>query len=326
MFRRPFAAALVVALACTDSSGHPNLTLKNASALAAQLDTIDAGLASPQLKSFSAMALPMLAAGLTIHHMDSTVLGKTVEWNPLTRTVFLTTRAGTPGNVLQVPLYELDNTGLPAPGKVEIGYAYLEPLNEYTGGRPDSTSLRFTLFTMPNPTPAVVADWIVWRRPADTACGQCATISAATNPTAPGGRFIYLTIPYTIPLHGDGSFSGTSHGAGFEFVHSATLPGPTSTAATANWAFGWQGDSITAVSGPLLPQAGELVGRADITINGARVATVTRSGAGTVAVGTDGRQIVTATDAHVLDRLFAVPAAIADYIDWPTFVIFFCGC
>jgi len=322
MLRRPFAAAFLAALACTDSSGHANFTLKSASDLAAQLDTIDAGLASPQLKSFSAMALPMLAAGLTIHHMDSGVLGKTVEWNPLTRTVFLTTRAGTPGNVLQVPLYVLDTTGLPAPGKVEIGYAYLEPLNEYTGGRRDSSSLRFTLFKMST----VVADWIVWRLPADTACGQCASISATTNPTGPGGRFISLTIPYTIPLHGDGSFSGTSHGAGFEFVHSATLPGPTSTAATANWSFSWQGDSIAAVSGPLHPQAGELVGRADVTINGARVATVTRSGSGTVAVGADGRQIVDSTDAHVLDRLFAVPAAIADYIDWPTFVIFFCGC
>ena len=32
------------------------------------------------------------------------------------------------------------------------------------------------------------------------------------------------------------------------------------------------------------------------------------------------------TDAHVLAGLFAVPADIADYIEWPTFVIFFCGC
>jgi len=43
-------------------------------------------------------------------------------------------------------------------------------------------------------------------------------------------------------------------------------------------------------------------------INGQEVATATRSSPG------------------VLRGLFAVPADIADYIEWPTFVIFFCGC
>ena len=309
--RRPFAAAVLAAAAfsCSDSSAPaPTLPLKNVSDLALQLDTIDAGLSTPQLKSFSALALPMLAAGLDVHHMDSTVLGKTVEWNSLQHSVFLTTRAGTPANALQVTLYELDNSGLPAPSIVEIGYAYLEPLNEHNGGRPDSTSLRFTLFTMPHPGGSVVADWIVWRLPADTACGQCATITAGIIPTAPGGRYIYLTIPYRIPLGGDGSFSGSSYGGGFEFIHNATLPGPASTGSTAGWAFSWQGDSVSTASGPLHPSAGQLVGTTTVMINGQAVATATRSSPG------------------VLRGLFAVPADIADYIEWPTFVIFFCGC
>jgi hypothetical protein len=108
-------------------------------------------------KSLSALALPMLAAGLDVHHMDATVLGHTVEWDALDRRVFLTTRAGTPSNVLRVTLYRLDGTGLPAVTNEEIGYAYLEPLNEFNGGRSDSSSLRLTVFTMPNPTPAGVA-------------------------------------------------------------------------------------------------------------------------------------------------------------------------
>ncbi len=306
---RPLAAAVLAAaaLSCSDSSG-PTLPLKNVSDLALQLDTIDAGLSTPQLKSFSALALPMLAAGLDVHHMDSVVLGKTVEWNSLQRGVFLTTRAGTPANVLQVTLYQLDSSGLPAPSKVEIGYAYLEPLNEYNGGRPDSTMLRFTLFTMPHPGGSVMADWTVWRLPADSACGQCATITAGVSPTAPGGRFIYLTIPYTIPPGGDGSFSGSSYGGGFEFIHNATLPGPSSTGSTAGWAFRWQGDSVSTASGPLHPSAGQLVGTTAVKINGQEVATATRASPG------------------VLRGLFAVPADIADYIEWPTFVIFFCGC
>ncbi len=331
MLRRPFgavlfAAAVLAALSCSDSSGPPPLALKSMDALAAQLDTIHGGLSTPQLKSFSALALPMLAAGLDFHHLDSSVLGKNVEWNALQHSVFLTTRPGTPANVLRVTLYELDNTGLPAPSKVEVGYAYLEFLNEHTGARPDSMSLRVTLFDMRQPFGAVVSDWMVWRLPADTACGQCATISAGTEPIAPGGRFIYMTIPYRIPVGGDGAFAGTSYGAGFEFIHNATLPGPTSTAATAGWAFSWQGDSVRTISGPLHPAAAELMGETDVMINGNHVAGVTRTTAGVVAIGNDGRLIRDQTTTHVLDRLSAVPADIADYIEWPIFVIFFCGC
>lgn len=318
---------LLAALACSDGAGPPSsLPLKAIDQLAAQLDTIDAGFTSPQLKSLSALALPMLAAGLDLQHMDSTVLGKTVEWDPIGGRVILTTRPGTAGNLLQVRLYELDATGLPALPKAEIGYAYLEPLNKFNGGRPDSTFLRFTVFNLPGPGFGAIADWMVWRLPADTACGQCATIYAGTTPVTPGGRFIYLTVPYSIPPGGDGTFSGSSDGAGFSFVHSATLPGPSSTAATANWAFSWQGDSIRTTSGPLHPGGGQLVGGTEVRINGVLVATVTRAALGTTVLDPQGRRFPNLTDGRVLGRLFDVPADIADYIEWPTFVLFFCGC
>jgi uncharacterized Zn-binding protein involved in type VI secretion len=268
----------------------------------------------------------MLAAGLDVHHLDSTVLGKTVEWSSVDRKVFLTTRAGTPPNVLQVTLYQLGNDGLPGISKIEIGYAYLQFLNEHNGGRSDSAMMRFTLFTMPQSGPSAVADWVVWRLPADTACGQCATISAALLPTTPGGRFVYLTIPYQIPLNGDGAFTGSSYGAGFDFVHSASLPGPTSTTASAGWAFNWQGDSVRTTSGPLQPSGGVLVGDATVTVNGQTVATVSRRASGITARDPSGRSITNQTDARALARLFAVPADIAYYVEWPTFVIFFCGC
>ncbi len=318
---------LLAALACSNGTGpSSSLPLKNVDQLAAELDTIDAAFTSPQLKSLSALALPMRDAAFDILHMDSSVLGKTIEWDPIPGRVILTTRPGTPANVLQVTLYELDATGLPASPKVEIGYAYLEPLNQFNGGRTDSTSLRFTVFTLPHPGGAVIVDWNVWRLPADTACGQCATIYAGTNPVTPGGRFIYLTIPYSVPQGGDGAFSGSSYGAGFSFVHSATLPGPSSNTATASWAFSWQGDSIRAGSGPLHANGGQLFGDAGVLINGVPVATVTRGASGTSAVDAHGLAFPNPSDVHVLGRLFDVPADITDYIEWPTFVIFFCGC
>ena len=122
--RRTIPILLLAVLACSDGTGTASrLPLKDVSDLAAQLDTIEAGFRSPQLKSLSALALPMLAARLDIQHMDSSVLGKTVEWDAISRRVFLTTRPGTPGNLLRVTLYQLDRTGLPASPKVEIGYA-----------------------------------------------------------------------------------------------------------------------------------------------------------------------------------------------------------
>ena len=314
-------------LTCSDSTSPAiHLPLKGLPQLAAQLDTIEAGFSSPQLKSLSALALPMLAAGLDVTTMDSLVLGKTIEWDAIHGRVIITTRPGTPSNVLQVTLYRSDSTGLPAYPKVEIGYAYLEPLNKFTGGKPDSTSLRFTVFTLPNPSPAVIVDWIAWRLPADTACGQCATIYAQTSPVAPGGRFISLTVPYTIPLNGDGTFTGSSTGAGFAFDHSATLPGPGSTSATAGWAFTWQGDAIHTTSGPLHPGGGRLVGQTEVLVNGGLAATVTRTASGSTAVDPHNQDISDPTDTHVLGRLFDVPADIADYLEWPTFVLFFCGC
>lgn len=329
MKRPTIAASLILpaALACSDGAGPASrLPLKAVDQLAAQLDTIDAGFTSPQLKSLSALALPMLAAGLDVHHMDSTVLGRTVEWDAIGARVTLTTRPGTPGDALQVTLYTLDESGLPATPRVEIGYAYLVPLNKFNGGRADSTSLRFAVFNLPGPDLRAIADWMVWRKPADTACGQCATIYAGTTPVAPGGRFLYLTVPYSIPPGGDGTFSGSSDGAGFSFLHSATLPGPSSTAATANWAFSWQGDSIRTTSGPLHPGGGELVGGTDVRINGVLVATVNRTVSGSTALDPRGQAFPNVTDGHVLGRLFDVPADIADYIEWPTFVLFFCGC
>ena len=64
----------------------------------------------------------------------------------------------------------------------------------------------------------------------------------------------------------------------------------------------------------------------DVTINGQPVAGVSRTASGFVAADKDGHVITNQTDAHVLAGLFAVPADIADYIEWPTFVIFYCGC
>ena len=323
MVRRPFAAAFFsaafFAAACSDGSG-PAPLIENGARLAAQLDTLNAALASPQLRSLGSLALPLLNSRVTIYDMDSSMLGRTVEWDPISRQVLFTMRSGAPPYAIKLILYKNDSTGLPAFPAEEIGYAYLVPMNERTGGRPDSVSLRISAFT--NTTSAVVADIMIWRRPANVACGQCASFSASADF---GGRTVYLDVPYQIPIDGDGQFSGTSWGGGVNFTHFATLPGRNATAATANIGLRFGDDSIVAVSGPLHPHAGKLIGKSEITMNGAHLATVTRTDIGTSATGPGG-QPLGGTDLRVVGGLFSVAADIAYYIEWPTFVVFFCGC
>lgn len=311
-------------MSCGDSSAPASL-INNGPSLAAQLDTLDAALGSPQLKSLGSLALPLLNIGVTVYTMDSTMLGRTVEWDPIHRNLEFTLRPGVPSNAIRLMLYKNDATGLPAVPKQEVGYAYLVPLNSHTGGRPDSVSLEITVFNNATPSPAGVATIMAWRLPSDVPCGQCARFSASAGPVSIGNRTIHLDVPYHIPVGGDGQFAATSWGGGFSFSHTGTLPGPSSTAATATLGFRFGNDSIVAVSGPLHPKSGRLVGESNVTINGAPLATVTRTADSTTATGASGRPVA-GTDLRVLDGLFSVPADMTYYIEWPVFVIFYCGC
>ncbi|PYP14068.1 MAG: hypothetical protein DMD54_15040 [Gemmatimonadetes bacterium] len=325
MVRRLLAtAAFFAGLSCGENSG-PGSLIAHGSSLAAQLDTLDAALGSPQLKSLGSLALPLLSVGVTFSTMDSTMLGRTLEWDPIWRRLDFTTRAGAPSNAIRLMLYKNDATGVPVVPKEEVGYAYLVPMNLHTGGKPDSVSLRIAVFNNATPTAGSVAEIMAWRRPSDVSCGQCASFSASAGPVSIGNRTIYLDVPFQIPVDGDGQYSATSSGGGFNFNHTATLPGPSSTAATANLGFRFGSDSIVATSGPLHPNSGRLIGPLNVTINGAPFATVTRAANGTTATRPGG-QGIGGTDLRVLEGLFAVPADIAYYIEWPMFVVFYCGC
>jgi hypothetical protein len=198
MPRRPFAAAVLVAAsfaACSDGSG-PAPLIANGTLLAAELDTLHAALASPQLKSLGSLALPLLNLRVTVYTMDSTMLGRTVEWDPIRRQLQFTQRSGAPSNAIKLILYKNDHTGLPAYPPEEVGYAYLVPMNERTGGRPDSVSLRIAVFDNATPFSVVVGDIMAWRLPSDVACGQCASFSARRGLSVSG--IARSTSPYRI--------------------------------------------------------------------------------------------------------------------------------
>ena len=156
MPRRPFAAALLAAsiAACSDGSA-PTPLIANGTQLAAELDTLHAALASPQLRSLGSLALPLLSIQVTVYTMDSAMLGRTLEWDPIRRQLQFTLRTGAPSDAIKLILYKNDSTGLPAFPVVEVGYAFLVPMNQRTGGRPDSISLRIAVFNNATPSAAV---------------------------------------------------------------------------------------------------------------------------------------------------------------------------
>ena len=321
-FRRPFAAVILAAAvlaACSDSSGPSGLVLKNAASLAAQLESIDSAVATAPLRGLSGLADPVKLAGIDVHNISTSELGRTIEWGVIHGELLFTDRTGAPPDALRLILYTTDSTFRPAYPLHEIGYADLYPHNTFNGGGPDSMSLRFVV-TDTRTTPTVVADFLAHSH-ADAAC-QCATVEGWVSD---GTTRVDFKVPYNIPLNSDGRFPGTFTARGLGLRHFATLPGPGVSTATANLSLVLDGDSITATSGLLRAHAGRLVGSTEIQVDGRYFATVDRLATGTSTQGTNGRAL-TGAELQAATALFAVPADIAYYIEWPTFVIFFCGC
>jgi hypothetical protein len=318
--RRPFAAAFLATLvSCSDASGPSGLAISNAGQLAAELEAIDQAVASPQLRSLSGLSIPINRGGIDVHNMTPSLLGRTLEWAPVLREVLFTSRTGAPADAIRLMLYTTDSTSRPAYPPVEIGYVDLYPYNAFNGGGPDSISLRFVV-TDTRATPTVIADFLAHSH-ADAAC-QCAIVEGwASN----GTTRVDFRSSYNIPQGGDGQFPGDFATPGVGFQHFATLPGPGVSTATANMALRFGGDSITATSGLLRPHAGQLNGETEVMINGEHFSTVTRTAAGITATAPGVRRL-TSAEQRALGGLLAVLADIAYYIEWPTFVIFFCGC
>lgn len=320
--RRPFTAAFlgfaIVAVACKDGSGPLGLSFPGANLLASRLESIDRAVSTEALRGLSGLATPIQQAGIDVHNMSPAELGRTIEWTVIHGQLIFTDRAGAPADAIRLILYKTDSTFRPAYPLTEVGYADLYPHNTFNGGGADSMSLRFVV-TDGN---RVVADFTAHSH-ADAEC-RCATVEGwATD----GSTRVDFTVPYNIPPLGDGNFPGefSVTSPAIEFRHVSTLPGPGRSTATANLSLKFGDDSITTLSGLLRPHAGRLDGETEIRIQQEHFAAVTRTATGLTAIGPDGRAL-TGSELRAVTALFAVPADIAYYIEWPTFVVFFCGC
>jgi hypothetical protein len=306
-------------LCCRDSTG-PRLGFINATLLTGELTTIDRAVATPQLQSLGSLALPLLNAGINVQHLAPTTLGRTMEWQPVLQTLDFTNRTGAPAGAMRVILYA-NAGGRPVYPLAEIGYADLYPHNSYNGGGPDSMSLRFVVTATSAGGEVVVADFTAHSHVQATC--QCATVEGWVSD---GTTRVAFTVPYDIPLNGDGHFPGAFDvvASGTHFAHVGTLPGPKNTTATSQLLLTFAGDSMSS-SSLLRPHAGRLIGESTIRVGGQPFASVHETADSLVITGTGGRTLSGAEQGAVR-ALLALPADIDFYIEWPTFVIFFCGC
>ena len=313
--RRPLALAalatsVITALSCGESSG-PSLSLLHAAVLSGELERVDRAVATPQLQSLGTLALPLLNLGITGTSIDSTMLGRVTEWQPVSGTVEFVDRPGVPPGAVRVILYQ-NFRGEPAYPLVEIGAADLYPHNSHTGGGPDSISLRFVVTNTYGDT---LGDFTVHSHA--QSC-QCATVEGWLSDRTTRVAFV---VPYDIPLNGDGHFPGNFG----TFAHVGTLPGPLNTTATAAISIKLNGDSVASAS-LLRPHAGRLIGESTIQLNGLPFASM-HEGADSLPVihGTPDHELTGAEHAAVR-ALVNLGADIDFYLEWPTFVVFFCGC
>jgi hypothetical protein len=252
--------------------------------------------------------------------MDSTLLGRTIIWDIIQGRLNVSTRTGAPANALRLILYEKDSTtGRPAYPFVEVGYADFYPFNEHNGGGPDSMSLRF-IVTDTRTTPTVVADFIAHHHA--TTC-QCASLDGWASD---GKTRVDFSVPYTIDTLGPGHFPGDVNTTtpSMAFQHVAVLPGPNVSTATVGVQFYFSGDVITTTS-LLRARRGRLDGSSDMAINGEVFATVTRDSTGIKGHRPDGRPL-SDLELRAAGAIYKVQADLAYFIEWPVFVVFFCGC
>ena len=312
-------AILPFVLSCGDGAGPNSATLKDPAGLSTQLARFNQALDTPQLRSLAGLALHVyLDANVDVHYMSPATWGKTLEWDPTTQKVAFTSRTGAPADAVRLILYATDvTTGLPATPLTEVGYVDMFPYNDYNGPGTDSTSLRYIVTAG---TTSLVADFLAHSH--FQAC-LCAVVEGWASD---GTTRVDFTVPYTIIYGHDAEFPGSYAvtNPGFEIEPDIFIPAAGDSLAGLRLRLAHAGDSVTTTGNFTLHRSGPITGDYAIAVNARPFATVHVTPGG-VSVEGVGRSL-SAVEQAAAEALLATPANIALNIEWPTLVIFFCGC
>jgi hypothetical protein len=329
------AALLAAAIACSDG-GPDTPQLRDATALATRFETVAAAVDAVPLASFAASAFSMFLAGVEVHSISPLDLGTTLTWDPAAGAFTLSDRTDGPSDGLRVILYAIDGaTGLPALPLTEVGTVDLFARNDLLTGTPqDTIALRF-LVRGTGASPVTYADFTAWSTYVPGCL--CATVEGWVTD---GTTRVDFTVPYQITSSGTLSyFGGFSRPSavfdvtppGFRFYNDVIINEDRGDfldyayQVTVGARFGLLGDSLDAAGSVVVDDAGEATTTVTLGVNGNAYATVALHG-GEPTFTTPLNGPLTPDERNALLVVASALFAIGFNIEYPTLMIFWCGC
>lgn len=331
----PALLLAVGSVACGESGPEAPL-LRDPAALASRFEAIADAAGATSLASFAALAFPMFLAGVEVHSISPLDLGTTLTWDPAAGAFTLSDRTDGPADGLRVALYAIDDaTGAPAIPLTEVGTLDLFARNAVLGGtRPDTVALRFVVRGT-GTSARTYADFTAW----STYDPGCLCVMLAGWVTD-GTTRVDFTVPYQITSGGTTSyFGGFSRPSaifevtppGFQFRNDVIIGEDRGDfldfayQLNADARFGFLGDSLDAVGSVVVDDSAQATTTLTLDVNDTEYATVVLSAAGQ-AFTTPGGRTLTADQRRALLAVARALFAIGFNIEYPTLILFWCGC
>ena len=323
---------IIVFTACSSGTEPaPSTQQLDAAALAARFGPVAEALQAPPLQSLRDLAIPMYLSGIEMHALAVHFPGRTLEWNQETTRYVESNRAGAPEDGLRAILYAIDAvSGLPALPLSEVGALDLFVLSR--PDRPDSSALRFVV-RGPGPGGVIYADFTA--KTVDFISESAIIAGYVTS----GATRLDFAIPYHIVFQGPVYFGGLGHPSGtFEaapqnlrFVNDVTLLEDRgnffdfAAQFVVDARMAVSNDSL-ALSGTLtIPDDGALHETLTLKVNGSEFGTLESTGSIETFRASNG-QALGLEGQNVLRVLAETLFSIGLNIEFPTLVIFYCGC
>lgn len=326
--------SITLALATCSGGTEPEQSSRSldAGALAARFGPIAEAIQVEALESLRDLAIPMYLSGVEVHALFVQFPGKTLEWNQETARYVESNRTGAPQDGRRVILYATDRaTGLPALPLREVGA--LDLFVHASSQRADSTELRFVV-RGPGTSSVIYADFTA------STVDWGAMTAIVRGYVANGATRVDFSVPYHVIFQREVYFGGYGGGpsAAFEVVNQS-LPFVNDVVFNEDRGNFFDFAATFTVGARMMVSSDSLAANGKLTLydngtqgttltlrlNGREFGTMETTG-NVETYRAPGGQALGVDAQNALRVLAETMFGIGLNIEYPTLVIFFCGC